>query len=421
MLITSVGLALAVWVKRQSRAIAMSVGWFILVTAVWPIVISMMMSGGPGRGNALIELSPVAIEGKLVTLLTQRTYALVSGALWTGTFWAVEVTVMAMGLLWLTIRTFDGCFDRIPDEPRRITGGALEILILAALIGLGCLAGAVGCWIEGVDPGLDHPAFSGILAFSLLIATGLLFIGASAARSGRPRELELSDAGTSVAMRRFVLGRWWRAFCLVLILAIGPAVLALALATAHRTQHYDVQVTKNAQGVNVVTYVLRIISPYPGEVKLGRRLMLAALFLATILAHGGAAVSVGLGLATVSEWSRRAIVGVVTAAVLAALVLPVCFFVLNGGRPLDAAGGSFAMAMSSVLAALVTRTSYNLDETVVSVAAWDVATALFGVGLLAWTVWFWHQRASRAWKIKRLRAPKLGDDQPVVEAGLLGD
>ena len=46
-LITSVGLALAVWVKRQSRAIALSVGWFILVTAVWPIVVSIVMSGGP--------------------------------------------------------------------------------------------------------------------------------------------------------------------------------------------------------------------------------------------------------------------------------------------------------------------------------------------------------------------------------------
>ena len=43
-LITSVGLALAVWVKRQSRAIALSVGWFILVTAAWPIVVLVLVA-----------------------------------------------------------------------------------------------------------------------------------------------------------------------------------------------------------------------------------------------------------------------------------------------------------------------------------------------------------------------------------------
>ena len=52
-LITSVGLALAVWVKRQSRAIALSVGWFILVTAVLPIVMAMTISAGAYRGEAL--------------------------------------------------------------------------------------------------------------------------------------------------------------------------------------------------------------------------------------------------------------------------------------------------------------------------------------------------------------------------------
>ena len=106
-LITSVGLALAVWVKRQSRAIAMSVGWFLLVTAVCPIVVSMTMSGGPSPGETGIALSPAGTCGKLVTLLTQRTYASGDGVLWSGTLWAVEVFLAAMGLLWLTAWTFD--------------------------------------------------------------------------------------------------------------------------------------------------------------------------------------------------------------------------------------------------------------------------------------------------------------------------
>ena len=148
--------------------------------------------------------------------------------------------------------------------------------------------------------------------------------------------------------------------------------------------------------------------PYDGEVRLGHRLLLTAVLLATILAHGGAAVSAGMGLATVSEWSRRKIAGVVAVAVLAALVLPFIFFVLNGGRPLDAMGGSFAMAMSSVLTALVTRKSFSLDEIILSVAAWDIATALFGLGLLWWTVRFWQRQfigESRA-KTSPVRRPR---------------
>ena len=420
-LITSVGVALAVWIKRQSRAIAFSVGWFVLVTAVLPIVLTVMMSGGPGRTQTFLLLSPVAICGNLVTVLTQRTQAFLNGTLWGGTFWAIELSVLSAGLLLLTIRTFDGCFDRIPEQPRRISGRTLVILILTGLIGVGCLVGAVGCWIEGVDPVRDGPAFSGILAFSLLIAIGLLLVGAKAAGSGRPTGLEFADAGTSVAVRRFILRRWWRSFCLVLLLAIGPAVLAFALATAHVAPRYDSQVTKDARGAAVVSYVLRSNLPYTGEVLHGHRLMLAGLLLATILAHGAAAVSVGLGLATVRGWSRRAIAWVVAIAVLAALVLPLVLFVLNGNRPLDTAGGSFAMALSSILAALVTRTSVELEATLLSVAAWDIATALFAVGLSAWTIWFWEQKADRERKIEPLQAPELAGAPLAVEAGFVGD
>ena len=50
-----------------------------------------------------------------------RTYGTMAGVLSCGTFWAVEVTFVAMGILWLTVRTFDGCFDRIPDSRHRIS------------------------------------------------------------------------------------------------------------------------------------------------------------------------------------------------------------------------------------------------------------------------------------------------------------
>jgi hypothetical protein len=65
------------------------------------------------------------------------------------------------------------------------------------------------------------------------------------------------------------------------------------------------------------------------------------------------------------------------------------------------------MASSSILVALVTRTAFQLDETLSSVAAWDIATALFAVGLSVWTIWFWEKKADRECKIKHSQAPVL--------------
>ena len=141
-----------------------------------------------------------------------------------------------------------GCFDRIPDQPRSISARTLEILILIAIIDFGCLVPAVDCWMAGVDPVTNRSSFWQILAFSLLIAIGLLLIGAKAARSGRPIGLQLSDGRVSVAASRFVLWQWLRSFCLVLLLAIGPVLFALALATAQRALRYEPQFTKNAAG-----------------------------------------------------------------------------------------------------------------------------------------------------------------------------
>ena len=163
-LITSVGLALAVWIKRQSRAIAMSVGSFILVTAAWPIVMSITYRDrSPVSAEALLTLAPSWLAAAFVRFLHESEYGFVGGMLWCGTFWAVEVFVLAMGLLWLTVRTFDGCFDRIPDRPHRISVRAVVVMILAGMIGAGSLVGAIDSWIEGVEPeslSRPHPSES---------------------------------------------------------------------------------------------------------------------------------------------------------------------------------------------------------------------------------------------------------------------
>ena len=187
-LITSIGLALAVWIKRQSRAIAISVGSFILVTAAWPIVVSITLTTAvPISAETLLPSAPLWFAAPSSDFLTSRTYGFAGGVLWCGTFWAVEVFALAMGLLWLTVRTFDGCFDRIPDRPRRISVLAVVVMILAGMIGAGSLVGAIDSWIEGVEPGsLGGPSSLGILAYSLLIAIGLVLVAVESAMSGTP-------------------------------------------------------------------------------------------------------------------------------------------------------------------------------------------------------------------------------------------
>jgi hypothetical protein len=422
-LITSVGLALAVWIKRQSRAIALTVGWFILVTAAWPIVVSIVMSGDPNRGENLVALSPVAVCINLIPLLTQRTYAFMNGTLRSGTFWAVEVSGAALAILWLTIRTFDGCFDRIPDRPWQISHRTAGIKILAAIVAAGCLVGAVDCWIEGVEVGFNGPSYETVLAFCLVLAIALVLVGAETARTGTMKQTEIRDANPTLAIREFVLSRWWTSFQLVLLLAIGPTLLALALATAHRTPHYSPQFTKNAAGVDVVTsFVLeRTDQPYAGEVRLGQRLAAAAVLIATIMVHGGAAISVGMAFAVVSGWSRRTIAAGVVLAVLVALVLPVCMLLLNYRRPPIDGGWSFALATSSLLIALLTRTSFILGETIVSVTAWDIATALFAIALCSWTVWSWQRRLRNAPRAEPAHPFAHNECRPAVESGLVGE
>jgi len=394
-LITSIGLAVAVWIKRQSRAIAISIGSFILITAAWPIVVSIALNDGPDYGRNLASLSPVVACGLFINYVASLTDGFFGGIPECCTFWAVEVLALAMGFLWLTVRTFDGCSDRIPDRPHRFSVRAVVIMILAGMIGAGSLVGAIDSWVEGVKPeSLSRLSSLEILACSVTIAIGLVLVAVESARSGGQPWTNVSGEAPGLAARSFVLGRWWEYFRLVLLLAIGPALLALALATAHKAPHYEPQYTKNPSGVQVVSsYVLaRADIPYAGEVRFGQRLMIAAVLVVTILIHGGAAISVGLGLTTASVWSRRALATALGIIVVVVFVLPVFLFIVADSFTVVTAMWSFVMALASLLVLLVTRTSFSVGETLWSVLFWDVVVSLFAVGLSCWTIRAWQRR-----------------------------
>jgi hypothetical protein len=155
-----------------------------------------------------------------------------SGNWWTA-FWDIECLVAAVGLLWLTVRTFDGCFGRIPERPRRTPVLTDFVLVLAAFIGVGSLFGAIIIWINGLSR-FDSVEDFGVLASTLLLTVGFLLVSAlaplSISQRGASQAKILTPAAVVLDRRLFAI-RWWESFRLVLLLAIGPAFIALALAT----------------------------------------------------------------------------------------------------------------------------------------------------------------------------------------------
>jgi len=146
---TSVGLALAIWVKRQSRAIALSVGLFVLVAVGWPVLIGVLGGRGDHRdASGLAALSPMFCTGYFAPLVTIRGDEL-RDFCWWAAFWVVELTLWAVGVLWLTVRTFDHCFERMPEWPRPSSRLPL-VLGLAVTIACGCAIRAFASWGYGI-------------------------------------------------------------------------------------------------------------------------------------------------------------------------------------------------------------------------------------------------------------------------------
>ena len=84
-MIASVGLALAVWIARQSRAIALSVGFAVIVGAGWPILVSSLRAGMARDG--LASLSPIAAFNQLIPVVVVRLDGIHD--LWWITFWVI--------------------------------------------------------------------------------------------------------------------------------------------------------------------------------------------------------------------------------------------------------------------------------------------------------------------------------------------
>jgi hypothetical protein len=308
--------------------------------------------------------------------------------------------------LWLTVRTFDGCFDRIPDRPGRAPVLADVVVVLAGLLGIGGLIGGIAAWINGVGNEMPAVDDNGVSACILLVAVGFVLVAALAASS-------MAQAGTSPAMapvsaaaisgRKSFAIRWWQAFRLLLLLAIGPALVALALATAPMVFRVatktkplpgggSVTIATNPQGDTYVTTTDasgRMTSRIATDAEIaeagqapptqtrGALLAIAALAIVTVLVHGTAYVSLGAALGV---WIRRRSIAIAASVGLVLFVIvgwpTICLLVFD-----DRSYPRWGLALASVLPAYSGLLFHRNRSAVIAntstwVTYWDVILIL---------------------------------------------
>jgi ABC-type transport system involved in multi-copper enzyme maturation permease subunit len=119
--IASLGLALSVWIRRESRAISLVAAAYVLYVIAIPIA-AIVLAGPSGNGPfssiaPILATSPVFAAIQIIEGLTGQ-WAIARNALLWIAFWDLLAVGAAMLLLWATITVFDGKFDRVPEDRR---------------------------------------------------------------------------------------------------------------------------------------------------------------------------------------------------------------------------------------------------------------------------------------------------------------
>ena len=114
--VTSLGLALATWVRRLDFAVAFNVAVLGGVTVGWLVAIAMTIRGNSGPG--LAAGSPII--GIMFPTVAMK---FLSNQEWTSLvrwweLWIVVYAVIAAMLVWAVMKSFDRCLGRMPERPR---------------------------------------------------------------------------------------------------------------------------------------------------------------------------------------------------------------------------------------------------------------------------------------------------------------
>jgi ABC-type transport system involved in multi-copper enzyme maturation permease subunit len=115
--ITSLGLALATWIPRQRRAVALCTVYFVAVAVGWPFFTSSIYAapGGSDRfANGLACLCPLLGVGTLLNCAEIANPRSATDLAWLSS-WTIFLASVAAILLLATYLTFDRCLGRISD------------------------------------------------------------------------------------------------------------------------------------------------------------------------------------------------------------------------------------------------------------------------------------------------------------------
>jgi ABC-type transport system involved in multi-copper enzyme maturation permease subunit len=126
--ITSLGLAFAAWLPQMSRAVGLTAGFYVVVTiAAVPIGMSFFGDGANAAGAGVASASPfwgVGFSSALFGGFADPGRERGGHAAWL-VFWIVAYTVVAVGLLWATLKTFNRRLGRLegPSRAKRVRSG----------------------------------------------------------------------------------------------------------------------------------------------------------------------------------------------------------------------------------------------------------------------------------------------------------
>jgi ABC-type transport system involved in multi-copper enzyme maturation permease subunit len=182
---------------------------------------------------------------------------------------------------------------------------------------------------------------------------------------------------TPLSTRTIVMGKWLGTFRLVPWVALGPGLMALALATAGPPAG--------------------AIFPIPDEMALLERGYGVGLFIATILIHGAAIAGAGLLAATWIPRQARAIAVSVTLFLLVSVGWPFLIFNATATR-LGPNVPSAALSPFMVTAEFVDGLAFRhprFKEYMLGTTLWDILVAVVAIALLECTVRTFERRLGR--------------------------
>lgn len=125
--ITSLGLAMATWVSRIGRAVALCVSTYVVSSIGWLILVSLLAHPpGPTRNENLVPAAMIGspLYGTLFATIVVapedlRNLGGITDVVLGVCFWIVVTGIIAFLLFVITLATFDGCLGRVSNTAGR--------------------------------------------------------------------------------------------------------------------------------------------------------------------------------------------------------------------------------------------------------------------------------------------------------------